>query len=307
MSGHQNTPDVVAANRLDTTTMSGPRTRRPPARFGDEVALNAGNTIDDPEDLTSDKDDREDSDYIARNLQQRPQDTPRRMVKPASQTSMHSQGTVLEWSAKYDEAMTELSASMTVATGLRKKRTQDRKQWDIEKTKRIRLEKVVKAGIAERAKLENQLQQANEKFEEKLEQQQNDFNKAQAAMTKLVEKNETYTISDDWVRDRLQSIRVEWKSWAKEYSSATIQESATARIRELIKKTTLDKTPSQQGAILQRLAAKPSGSAICLNALLALDVCEKTFEEPFLGLIALGDGHHFKEMSTRFLRITANG
>jgi hypothetical protein len=307
MSGHQNAPAVVAANRLDTTIVSGPRARKPPARFADEVALNAGNTIDDPEDLTSDKDDREDSDYTASTLQQRPQDIPRRMVKPASQTSMQSQGTVLEWSAKYDGVITELSASRTVATGLRKKRAEDRKQLGIEKTERIRLEKVVKAGIAERAKLEDQLQQANEEFEEKFEQQQNDFNKAQTAMTKLVEKNETFTISDDWVRDRLQSIRAEWKSWAKEYSSATIQESATARIRELIKKTTLDKTASQQEIILQKLAAKPSSSAICLNALLALDVCKKTFGEPFLGLMALEDGHRFKEMNTRFLRITANG
>jgi hypothetical protein len=293
------------ADELSPTSLSGPRTRKPPIRLLDEIAtrnLNAGSSIEDPEDLTSDKEDQQagDPDYDDMSAKFMPQVTSD--VKERPPVYAHNSPTT--WEAKFYLMRRELHAAKTVATDVRKKRTEDRRLGALEKADRIRLEKEVKQLIGDRAQLRDGLRRAQEHFEERLDQQQNDFNKAQAAMTKLLQKDETVAIADDIVRDSLQSLKSEWKSWAKEYSNPAFQDCPEPRIRDLIEKVTPNTSAVQQERIFRTLSRKQSGSVICVNALLAFDVCEKTFGEPFLSMLALKDGHEYKKMCAKFLGST---
>ena len=122
-----------------------------------------------------------------------------------------------------------------------------------------------------------------ELHEGELESQRQNFYDAQESISALIKKGSTSTMSDDFVRDEFKRIKAMWRPWAKKWGKTVVDEHWIQEATRLgacrASSTTLER-------LHRAIVSLQSSGSLVINLLLAFDVCENIFSDPFFSVKA---------------------
>jgi hypothetical protein len=155
------------------------------------------------------------------------------------------------------------------------------KDYKAEKARKITLQKELKQRDADIDMLRMQLRAQKVEYEQNLTKEQENFFKAQEAVSELMKKGATHTISDDVVRNELQKLKSTWRPWSKEWAAPTLDGLDLATIQVFVNYGCVNANPTEVRERCRAILNIASAPSILLNLMLAQLVCMKLFQHPF--------------------------